>query len=84
MASDFSKQRARFSNALLSGQAKGNGRLDGQFVRAGEIGLLISWTWRPLPGAPAPRTGATAVWTGNSMLLFGGSQSGKSCTGLSG
>ena len=31
-------------------------------------------TWVPLPmsGAPAPRTGHTAVWTGQTMLIWGG------------
>jgi hypothetical protein len=31
-------------------------------------------TWRPLPaaGAPSPRDGHTAVWTGKEMLIWGG------------
>lgn len=34
-----------------------------------------AWVRRALPaGPPASRSGVTAVWTGNSMLLFGGSQ----------
>jgi hypothetical protein len=35
-----------------------------------------TWTARKLPGSPADVTGATAVWTGDSMLIFGGSQFG--------
>ena len=47
---------------------------DGQLVGRYDP-TFDSWTRRILPGTPAPRTGATAVWTGNSMLLFGGGQS---------
>lgn len=34
-------------------------------------------TWSPLNdvGAPAPRTGHTAVWTGSEMIIWGGESS---------
>ncbi|PYK00107.1 MAG: hypothetical protein DME23_08145 [Verrucomicrobia bacterium] len=60
----------------LAGLWTGNEMIvwDGQFVGRYDP-TFDGWTRRTLPGAPAPRTGATAVWTGNSMLLFGGGQS---------
>ncbi|HKQ96349.1 MAG TPA: hypothetical protein VJV75_00595, partial [Candidatus Polarisedimenticolia bacterium] len=42
---------------------------------------LDQWTATPMSGAPAPRSGHTAVWTGGTMIVWGGCAAGPGCYG---
>jgi hypothetical protein len=49
------------------------------YVRIGSFDIAPeSWTQRSGANAPAPRQYATAVWTGNDMIVWGGGQWGGS------
>jgi N-acetylneuraminic acid mutarotase len=52
------------------------GGLDSSFLPLGDGGIYDAGTdtWSPiaLAGAPSPRAGHTAIWTGTKMVIFGG------------
>lgn len=51
-----------------------SGGLTGPFTRAGGVYLPATDSWRPMSaqGAPSERVWASAVWTGASVLIWGG------------
>lgn len=61
---------------LVWGGSGESGELDsgGQLLFSG--GAPLQWLPTPFAGAPSPRSGHTAVWTGTAMAVWGGQHSG--------
>jgi N-acetylneuraminic acid mutarotase len=58
----------------------GDGQATGPVENAGWRYQVATDTWLPLVGAPVPRGGHTAVWTGTDLIVWGGTTS----SGISG
>lgn len=60
------------TGAMILGPANDPGLLAAGFSPRGPSGLDTFWLPTGLGGAPSARSGATAVWTGSRMIVWGG------------
>jgi hypothetical protein len=61
------------SGWIVWGGSSDSGRLgSGAILKVDSQGVPAEWTPMATNGAPSPRTGAAAIWTGSRLLVWGG------------